>query len=401
MNEPSEETPMATDPTTAPLDGIRVLELATMYAGPTAGRLLRDLGAEVIKVEDPRTGDGARGWVPQKDGVGLGFARLNGGKRFVAADLRTAAGQDLVRRLATEVDVVLESFRPGRLEAWGLGYEQLAEWNPRLVLARVSGFGQSGPYSGRPGFGTIAETMSGFAHVNGWPDTPPTAPPFGFADSIAGMAAALGVVSALHRRNQTGRGDVVDVALYEPLMFILGDAVLQWTANQQVMTRAGNATGAASPRGIYQASDGKWLAIAASAQRIAERLFAAIGRPDLKDDTRYATNAARLENDASLQRIIGDWIATRPRAEVLEILDAYEVVAAPVNDAQDIAADPHFLERTLRPVLGDVLGSALVPGAILRTGTWAGPAAYPEPKAIGADTEDVVSDLLGSAAAAD
>src|SRR5690606_15195741 len=281
----------------APLSGVRVLELGSMYAAPTAGRMLRDFGADVIKVEDPGTGDFARQWVPQHNGVAIGFARLNAGKRSLGIDLRTTAGRDLVLRLAERVDVVVESFRPGRLEQWGLGYDALRAANPRIILTRVSGFGQTGPSRARPGFGTVAEAASGYAFLNGWPDTPPTAPPFGFADSIAGIAAAYGTAMALFDRERTGRGRQVDVALYEPLMFILGDAVLRYSVSGEITQRQGNSSGAASPRGIYQAGDGKWLSIAASSQNIAMRLFEAMGRPEMCTDPRFATNAARLANN--------------------------------------------------------------------------------------------------------
>src|SRR3984957_13536802 len=228
-----------------PLAGISVLELGTMYAAPTAGRMLRDFGAVVTKVEDPAAGDDARHWTPQKEGLSLGFSRLNAGKRSVGIDLRRPEGRDLVRRMAASVDVVLESFRPGRLETWGLGYTVLAESNPGLILTRVSGFGQTGPYRERPGFGTVAETSSGFAFINGWPETPPTSPPFGFADSIAGIAAAMGTAMALYRRERGGGGEIVDVALYEPLMFIVGDIILKYTSLGEVQGRVGNGTGSA------------------------------------------------------------------------------------------------------------------------------------------------------------
>jgi len=291
----------------APLRGIRVLELGTMYAAPTCGRMLRDFGADVIKVEDPPVGDFARQWTPMKEGLSLGFSRLNAGKRSIGIDLRTAEGRDLIRRLAATVDVVIESFRPGRLEAWGLGYDVLSAENPGLVLTRLSGFGQTGPYRERPGFGTVAETASGFAFTNGWPESPPTSPPFGFADSIAGISAAMGTAMALFRRERTGAGDVVDVALYEPLMFILGDMILNYTATGHVQQRVGNGTGSASPRGIYRAADGGWLAIAASNQTIAVRLFTAMGVPEILDDPRFATNEARLANDDVVQAKVRDW----------------------------------------------------------------------------------------------
>ncbi|RFU19145.1 CaiB/BaiF CoA transferase family protein [Geodermatophilus marinus] len=378
---------------TPPLAGVTVLELGTMYAAPTAGRMLRDFGARVIKVEDPRTGDYARQWTPQHEGLSLGFARLNSGKESIGIDLRRPEGRDLVRRLAARVDVVVESFRPGRLEEWGLGYDVLSAENPGLVLTRVSGFGQTGPYRERPGFGTVAETASGYAFVNGWPETPPTSPPFGFADSIAGLSAAFGTTTALFHRTRSGRGDVVDVALYEPLMFILGDMILNYTATGFVQERVGNGSGSASPRGIYQAGDGQWLAIAASNQTIAMRLFEAMGRPEFQTDPKFATNVARMTHNEELQAHVTAWVAQRPRDVVLADLEAHEVVAAPVNDAKDIVEDPHFRERTLVELAGTALGKVLVPGPVLHMGGYDGPV-YDGVPAVGEHTGAVLSDLL-------
>ncbi|WP_255279458.1 CaiB/BaiF CoA transferase family protein [Actinomadura madurae] len=286
---------------------------------------------------------------------------------------------------------------PAGLEAWGLGYKELSRENSGLVMTRVSGFGQTGPYRERPGFGTVAETASGYAFLNGWPHTPPTAPPFGFADSIAGISAAFGTAMALYRRAVHGDGGEIDVSLYEPLMFILGDAVLNYTASGEVMQRHGNASGAASPRGIYESGDGGWLSIAASNQTIALRLFRAMGRPDLCADERYATNRARMANNETLQKIVADWVRSRPRAEILAVLDEHEVVAAPVNDARDIARDPHFLERTLVRLAGTVFGKAMMPGPVLRVKDYAGPV-YDGVPAVGEHTEDVLAGELGMAA---
>ncbi|MGK5111442.1 MULTISPECIES: CaiB/BaiF CoA transferase family protein [unclassified Geodermatophilus] len=383
---------------TPPLAGVTVLELGTMYAAPTAGRMLRDFGARVVKVEDPRTGDFARQWTPQHEGMSIGFARLNSGKESIGIDLRRDEGRDLVRRLAARVDVVIESFRPGRLEEWGLGYDVLSAENPGLVLTRVSGFGQTGPYRERPGFGTVAETASGYAFVNGWPETPPTSPPFGFADSIAGLSAAFGTTTALFNRTRTGRGDVVDVALYEPLMFILGDLILNYTATGFIQERVGNGSGSASPRGIYQAGDGQWLSIAASNQTIAMRLFQAMGREDFRDDPKFATNVARMANNDELQEHVKAWVAARPRAEVLADLDAHEVVAAAVNDARDIVEDPHFRERTLVELAGTALGTVLVPGPVLHMDSYAGPT-YDGVPGIGEHTLTGLTGLLGLSAA--
>lgn len=373
----------------APLAGVRVIEAGSMYAAPTAGRMLRDFGADVVKIEDPAQGDFARQWQPAHNGTAIGFARLNSGKRSVGIDMRRTEGREVLQKLVAEADVLIENFRPGRMEKWGMSYADLTADNPGLVMARVSGFGQTGPYSERPGFGTVAETASGYAFLNGWPDTPPTAPPFGFADSIAGISAAFGVSMALFERGRTGVGREVDVALYEPLMFILGDAVLNYTASGTIMQRHGNASGAASPRGIYEAADGGWLSIAGSNQAIAMRLFDAMERPDLKTDPRYATNDARMANNDALQAIVMEWVRQRPRDEVLKILDAHEVVAAAVNDSSDIAVDPHFTERTLTALKNSPLGEALVPGPILHVNDYDGPA-YDGVPAVGEHTTEVL-----------
>lgn len=376
--------------TNGPLAGVRVIEAGSMYAAPTAGRMLRDFGADVIKIEDPTSGDFARQWQPAHEGMAIGFARLNAGKRSVGLDMRQAEARDLLKRLVANADVLIENFRPGRMEAWGMSYAELKEINPGLVMTRVSGFGQTGPYSERPGFGTVAETASGYAYLNGWPHTPPTAPPFGFADSIAGISAAYGTAMALFNRGRTGAGSEVDVALYEPLMFILGDAILNFTSSGEIMQRHGNASGAASPRGIYQAADDGWLSIAGSNQAIAMRLFDAMERPDLQTDERYSTNVARMANNDSLQEIVIAWVKERPRDEVLAILDKFEVVAAAVNDSSDIVADPHFAERTLTALTSSPLGNALVPGPILHMNDYAGPS-YDGVPTVGQHTAEVLA----------
>ena len=397
MTGPAEHAPETqASQSPGPLAGVRVVELGSMYAAPTAGRMLRDFGADVVKIEDPRSGDFARQWQPAHEGLAIGYSRLNSGKRSVGIDMREPDGRHLAQQLITGADVVIENFRPGRMEAWGLGFAELSAANPRLVMTRVSGFGQTGPYAGRPGFGTVAETMSGYAFLNGWPDTPPTAPPFGFADSIAGISAAFGTAMALYKRELTGQGSEVDVALYEPLMFILGDAILNYTATGTVMQRHGNASGAASPRGIYQAADGGWLSIAASNQTIALRLFDAMDMPQLKDDERFATNTARMANNEAMQQIVIDWVGSHPRDEALAILGKHEVVAAPVNDAKDVTEDPHFRERTLVELAGTVLGPAMMPGPVLHLGGYAGPT-YSGVAAIGEHTREVLVDELGLA----
>lgn len=377
----------------APLAGIRVLELGSMYAAPTAGRMLRDFGAEVYKVEDPVHGDFSRQWQPQHNGASIGFARLNAGKQSVGVDLRRPEGRDVVLRIVEHVDVVVESFRPGRLESWGLGYDALRAVNKRVILTRVSGFGQTGPYRSRPGFGTIAEAMSGYAFLNGWPETPPTAPPFGFADSIAGIAAAYGTAVALFDRERAGAGREVDVALYEPLMFILGDAVLHYSVNGFITERQGNTSGAASPRGIYQAGDGGWLSIAASSQNIAMRLFDAMGRSDMKTDPRYSTNSARMAHNEEVQTVVREFCTSMSRDEVLKVLESAQVVAAAVNDAKDISQDAHFVERTLQE-LDSAAFSGTVPGPVVKLSGDPG-VDYPYVAAVGEHTQVVLSEVAG------
>ncbi|EFL28041.1 putative Acyl-CoA transferase/carnitine dehydratase protein [Streptomyces himastatinicus ATCC 53653] len=368
-----------------PLAGVTVLELGTMYAAPTAGRMLRDFGARVIKVEDPGTGDFARHWTPQHNGLALGFARLNAGKESIGIDLRRPAGRDLVRRLAARVDVVLESFRPGRLEEWGLGYDVLAADNPGLVLTRVSGFGQTRSVPERERRSRIGV---------GQATRPPPPQLWLWTDSIAGLMGAFGTVTALLARSRTGRGDAVDVALYEPLMFILGDSILRYTSSGEIQQRVGNGSGSASPRGIYQAGDGHWMSIAASSQTIALRLFTAMGHPEFGDDPRFATNPARMEHNEELQRLVGAWVRQRPRAEVLADLEAHEVVAAPVNDARDIVEDPHFRTRTLVELAGTALGPVLVPGPVVHLDSYPGPL-YEGVPAIGEHTGPALTELLG------
>lgn len=386
---------MASDRSAGPLAGVKVLELGSMYAAPTCGRMLRDFGADVVKVEDPTSGDYARQWTPMKNGQSFGFGRLNSGKRSLALDLRTPQAHELIRKMATEVDVVIENFRPGRVDAWGIGYQALSEINPRIVMTSVSGFGQFGPDKAKPGFGTVAETGSGFAYINGWPETPPTSPPFGFADSISGIAAAMGTAMALYRRERDGRGDQVDVALYEPLMFIVGDMIMNYTGTGHVQGRVGNGTGSASPRGVYAAADGKWLSIAASNQQIAKRLFAAMGRAELIEDPRYATNAVRMEHNDELQEIVVAWVAERPRDEILKVLDEYEVVCSQVNDASDIVQDEHYLERTLVELKGsEALGRVLMPGPVVHLHEYAGPS-YDGIPTIGQHSDEVLEQWLG------
>jgi crotonobetainyl-CoA:carnitine CoA-transferase CaiB-like acyl-CoA transferase len=325
-----------------PLAGIRVVEAATLFAAPLAGMLLGDFGAEVIKLEHPRRPDPARGHGPSQDGVGLWFKTLARNKRLVTLDLSHPDGAAVFLRLAVRADVVLENFRPGTLERWGVGWDELSEGNPRLVLARVSGFGQTGPYARRPGFGTLAEAMSGFAALNGEPDGPPLLPPLALADGVAGLATAFAILVALRARDATGRGQVVDTSLVEPLMTLLGPQVTAYDLLGHLQPRTGNRSSHNAPRNVYRTADGSWVAVSSSATSTAERVVRLVGRPDLAQQEWFATGAGRAAHVDEIDAAVSAWVAERPRDEVLAAFEAAEAAVAPVYDASDVVADPQL-----------------------------------------------------------
>ncbi|MDN5853002.1 MAG: CoA transferase, partial [Actinomycetia bacterium] len=267
-----------------PLEGLRVIDVSTLFAGPQAAMHLGDFGAEVIKVEHPKMPDPARGHGAAKDGHNLWWKTIGRNKRTLSLDLSKPEGQDIFVALVRTADVVVENFRPDTLEKWSLGPDRLHEENPGLVLARLTGFGQIGPYRRRPGFGTLAEAMSGFASLTGEPDGPPTLPPFGLADGIAGIATAYAVMTALHARESSGRGQVVDMALIEPILSILGPQISRWDQLGTVQPRRGNRSSDNAPRNTYRTSDDRWVAISTSAQSIAARAMGIVGRPELAEE---------------------------------------------------------------------------------------------------------------------
>ena len=331
-----------------PLDGLRVLDVATLFAGPLAATMLGDFGADVIKIEHPR-GDPVRLHGSAKDGVNLWWKVIARNKRSVTLYLGHPDGQKILRRLAAKADVLIENFRPGTLERWGLDYESLAADNPGLVLARVTGFGQFGPYAGRPGFGTLAEAMSGFAHVTGEPDGPPTLPPFGLADGIAGLTAAFAIMTALRAREQTGRGQVVDLAIIEPILTILGAQPTVYDQLGIVQNRQGNRSANNAPRNTYLTSDGKWVAVSTSAQSVAERVVRLVGCPGLAEEPWFASGATRAEHADELDEAVGAWIGKRTRAEVIEEFERAEAAVAPIYDVADVLDDPQY--RALQSIV--------------------------------------------------
>ncbi|MET9509275.1 CoA transferase [Streptomyces flavidovirens] len=329
-------------PPPPPLTGLRVLDLATLFAGPLAATMLGDFGADVIKVEHPAKPDPSRGHGPSKDGIGLWWKLLGRNKRTITLDLSAPTGRDALLRLAATTDVIIENFRPGTLEKWGLGPAELSAANPRLVLARVTGFGQFGPYSHRPGFGTLAEAMSGFAAITGEPEGPPTLPPFGLADSITALATAYAVMTALTARTTTNRGQVIDMAIIEPILTILGPHPLWYDQLGYVQPRTGNRSRNNAPRNTYRTADGAWVAVSTSAQSVAERVMRLVGRPDLIDEPWFTTGSGRAENADVLDEAVGHWIARRTRDEVIAAFEKAEAAIAPVYDVRDVMTDPQY-----------------------------------------------------------
>ncbi|HEY2674334.1 MAG TPA: CoA transferase [Rugosimonospora sp.] len=327
---------------TAPLAGVRVIELATLFAGPLAGAFLSDFGADVIKVEHPGKPDPSRGHGPAKDGVGLWAKVLGRNKRAITIDASTPDGAALLRRMVRDADVLIENFRPGTLERWGLAPDVLHTANPGLVVARVSGFGQIGPYARRPGFGTLAEAMSGFAAATGEPDGPPTLPPFGLADSVAGLATAFAVTLALTSRTATGQGQVIDVAIIEPIMAMLNPQITWHDQLGYVQPRLGNRSSNNAPRNTYRCADGCWVAVSTSAQSIAERVVALVGRPDFAAQPWFATGSGRAAHAEELDAAVAAWVATRTRDEVIAAFEQAQAAVAAVFDVRDIVEDPQF-----------------------------------------------------------
>lgn len=376
-----------------PLEGLRVLDVSTILAGPLCCQILGDFGADVIKVEHPQAGDGLRGHGQQKDGVPLWWKEVSRNKRTVGLDLGRPDGAALLLQLATAADVLVENFRPGTLERWGVGPEELLARNAKLVIVRVTGFGQTGPYAARAGFGTLAEAMSGFAAMTGEPDGPPTLPSFGLADCICGIAASSAVLMALRHGDRTGRGQIVDLSILEPIMAALGPAPTVYDQLGLVDGRHGNRSTNNAPRNIYRTADGSWVAVSTSAQRIAERVITLVGHPELINEPWFASGRERVEHVDLLDEHVGGWIAQRTRQEVMEAFALAGAAVAPVYDARDLVEDPHIratemLTRVDDPDLGSLLMHNVMwrmsasPGRIRWTG-----------RRLGADTDSVLAEL--------
>ncbi len=380
-----------------PLTGVNVLDLSSLYAAPLIATSLGDFGATVVKVEHPE-GDTARRWGRAKNGVPLWWKVLSRNKQLIALDLHDAGDRELVRELCVWADVVIENFRPGRMERWGLGYEELRESNPRLIMVRVTGFGQYGPYRDRPGFGTLAEAFSGFAHITGQSDGPPTLPPFGLADGIAALSGSYATMVALYWRDThpDGVGQVIDLSLYEPLFNLLGPQPVEFTQLGVVQGRTGNRSPRTAPRNAYRTLDDRWVAVSGGTQQIADRMFAAIGRSELSDDPRFGDPRSRTANADALDEMFEAWFAAHTLEQVLERFEAAQAPIAPVYDIAQILADPHYQAReSLIDCDDDELGTVTMQNVAPRLSHTPGRIRHTGKTEVGADRDKILGEILG------
>jgi crotonobetainyl-CoA:carnitine CoA-transferase CaiB-like acyl-CoA transferase len=385
---------VSTDSSQLPLEGLKVVDAASLFAGPVIATMLGDYGADVIKVEHP-SGDNLRtmGW--EKDGVSLWWAVIGRNKRSVTIKLSEPRGAEAMKRLLADADVLIENFRTGTLERWGLGWDVLHELNPNLVMVRTTGFGQTGPYKNRPGFGTLAESLSGYAHISGFPDGPPTLPPFALGDGVAAMTGAFATMMALWWRDRGGTGQMIDLSIYEPLFWILGPQASVYDQLGIVQNRTGNRAPFTAPRNAYQAKDGRWLGLSGSSQSIAERVMRLVGRPDVVDEPWFANHDGRLAHQDELDEAIATWIAERDTEEVVEAFEEQQAAIAPVLSIADIFDDPQFIAReTITTVDHPVLGDLKMQNVIPRLDTTPGRISHPGVD-LGAHNRDVLHDELG------
>ena len=363
-----------------PLEGVRVIDIGTLFAGPWIATYMADFGADVIKIEHPR-GDSLRNFASQKDGVSLWWKLASRNKKSITCNISSPEGQEILRKLCENADVLVENFRPGTMERWGFSWESLHALNPKLILARTSGFGQKGPYAQRPGFGTLAEAMSGFAHITGFPDGPPTLPPFALADGISALCGTYAVMMALYHRDvHDAPGQEIDIAIYEPITMVLGPQPLEYDQLGYVQMRTGNAIPFAAPRNAYRCKDGRYVVISASAENIFKRVMRAVGREDLGDDPRMVTQAGRVENMAELDGAIQAWIGEHTLEETIAHFEKHECALGPIYDVAQFMADPQVQAReTITTVEDEELGPIKMQNVIPRlngspgTIRWAGP----------------------------
>ncbi len=376
----------------APLSNLKVVELGTLIAGPYCARLLAEFGAEVIKVEAPGEGDPLRKWRKLHEGNSLWWYAQARNKKSVAVNLREAEGQAVVRALAAKADIVVENFRPGTLEKWGLGYDTLSRDNPGLVMVRISGFGQSGPYKDRPGFGAIGESMGGMRYITGYPDRAPVRVGISIGDSLAALFGVIGALVALQHRSQSGRGQYVDVALYEAVFAMMESMLPEYGLGGFVRERSGASLPGIVPSNTYPCGDGKYVVIGANADSIFKRMMRAIGRPDLAEDPSVATNDGRVTRTAELDAVIAEWTSRHDLDTVLKVLDKAEVPSGRIYSIADVVADLHYQARGMieKHKLGD--RDLLLPGVVPKLSRTPGGTRWVGPK-LGEHTAEVLGEL--------
>ncbi|GAA3738974.1 CoA transferase [Leifsonia bigeumensis] len=380
------------------MHGLKVIDASTILAGPLCCQILGDFGADVIKIEHPIHGDSMRGHGGQKDGVSLWWKEVSRNKRTVGLNLGTQEGAEVFLRLAATSDVVVENFRPGTLERWGIGPDELHRVNPKLILVRLTGFGQTGPYSARPGFGTLAEAMSGFAHLTGSSDGPPTLPAFGLADSICGIAASSAVMMALrHREVNGGPGQVIDLSILEPIMTAVGPSPTVYQQTGIIEERHGNRSTNNAPRNTYRTRDAHWVAVSSSAQSVAERIMTLVGHPELLEEPWFGSGRGRADHADLIDGYVADWIGQRDRREVVAEFERVGGAVAPIYSAKDIVDDPHIRETKMLVEVDDPdLGPMLMHNVLWRMSETPGSIRFTG-RPLGADT-DAILDELGYAA---
>ena len=375
---------MSTDSPSGPLAGLNVVDFSSMISGGFATMTLADFGADVVKIEHPEYTDPLRDWPPMENGTSLWWKSIGRNKQCITLDLKSDDGREMALDLVEEADVVFENFRPGKMEEWDLAYDDLKEVNEDVIFVRISGYGQTGPMSHKPGFGTVAEAMSGWAHVNGFEDREPLLPPISLADLVAALYAVQSTMFAIFERdvgaNASGEGQVIDVSLYEPLFRLFIGDVEAYDKTDKVPQRTGNSHPNSSPRGVYETEDG-YIALSASAQAIFERVMHAIGRPELIEDERFETNEDRVEHADEIDAIIEAWTSQRPTEEVIEIMDEKEAIVGPINDIADIFEDEQFQARDdIIEIEDEDVGSLKTPNTVPKLSRTPGDVSHAGPR---------------------
>lgn len=378
-----------------PLEGIRVLELGTLLAGPFTGRLLGDFGAEVIKIEAPDKGDPLRVWGQEKEGVGLWWPIQSRNKKSITLNLRLEEGQETFKALVKKSDIVIENFRPGTMEKWNLSYEQLAEINPRIIMTRTSGYGQTGPYKERAGFGSVGEAMGGIRYVTGFPDRPPSRIGISIGDTLAALFATIGTLTALNERHHSGKGQIVDTAIYESVFSVMESMIPDYLLAGYIRERMGNILPNVAPSNIYYTKDGTYIVIGANADGVFKRLCEAMGNPELFNNPKFHTHIARGENQTELDQLIEDWTKQHDAKELLDVLAKKGVPSGLIYSAKDIVEDPHYQDREMiikreHPQLGEFP----MPGVVPKLSRTPGQVKSVGAESLGKHNEEIYGELL-------